>query len=124
MENIKTITSNELKNKMDKKENFVLIDILGEFSYGRAHVPGAVMIDAHQSDFVVQIKKMFPNMNQEIIVYCASFSCPLSGESANRLVNAGYQKVLAFEGGLMDWAKAGYDFEGNQASEMKKAWSK
>lgn len=124
MENYKVITSKELKNKIDKMENFALIDTLGEFSYERAHLPGAFMIDAHQSDFVGQVQKMFPDINQEIVVYCASFSCPLSGEAAAKLASAGYKKVFAFEGGLMDWAKAGYDFEGNKASEMRKAWNK
>ena len=124
MENFKVITHEELKKKMDNKENFALIDTLGEFSYDRAHLPGAVMIDGHQSDFVVQVRKRFPDKNQEIVVYCASFSCPLSGEAATRLSITGYKKVFAFEGGLMDWAKAGYDFEGSQAKEMKERWSK
>ncbi len=124
MENFKVITHEELKKKIDNKENFALIDTLGQFSYDRAHLPRAVMIDAHQSDFVVQVEKMFPDKNQEIVVYCASFSCPLSGEAANRLALAGYKNVYAFEGGLMDWAQAGYDLEGNQGKEMKEKWSK
>ena len=123
MENFKVITHEELKKKIDSKENFALIDTLGEFSYDRAHLPGAVMIDGHQSDFVAQVEKTFPDKNQEIVVYCASFSCPLSGESAAKLAAAGYKNVSAFEGGLMDWAQAGYDFEGNQAKEMKEKWS-
>jgi len=124
MSNYKEITHEELKKKLDNKEDIAVIDTLGEMSYERAHLPRAVMIDGHEADFVGKVEKMFPDKNKEIVVYCASFSCPLSGASANKLMGVGYKNVSAFEGGLMDWAEAGYDFEGNQAQEMKAKWSK
>jgi hypothetical protein len=39
---VKTITREELKAKMDRGDDFVLLEVLGEASYRRAHVPGAI----------------------------------------------------------------------------------
>ena len=121
MTTFKEITREELKEKMDKNEDFVFIDVLGEASYKRIHLPGAVSVDAHQENFVEEVEKQVPNKNKEVIVYCASFSCPLSPAAAHKLADAGYTNVLDFNGGLKDWAEGGYSFEGEEAEEIAKS---
>ena len=119
MSQFETITANELKEKMDRGDDFILVDTLGERSYQRAHVPGAVSIDAHGEDFVEKVRAQVPEQDAEIVVYCASFECQLSPEAAQKLADAGYTNVLDYEGGLKDWAEHGYDFEGDEAEQMK-----
>jgi len=119
MADYQTITSDELKQKIDGDEQFVLIDTLGDQSYERAHLPGAISIDAHGDNFVENVEQEVNDKDTEIIVYCASFSCQLSPQAAQKLVEAGYTNVVDFEGGLKDWAQSGYDFEGAEAQEMK-----
>ena len=114
-----TITADELHEKLQTDSGFVLIDTLGERSYNRAHLPGAVSIDAHADDFVDQVKEKVPDTDQQIIVYCASFQCQLSPQAAEKLTEAGYSNVFDFEGGLKDWAQQGYDLEGEDAEEVK-----
>jgi len=111
MEKYFTITREALKKKIEQGSDFVLIDVLGGRSYAKRHLPGAIRIDAHEEDFVEQVKKQIPDKDKEVIVYCASFSCPLSPKAANDLANAGYKNVIDFEGGLADWEDAGYPFE-------------
>jgi len=118
MGKFKEIAREELKEKMDKNEDFVLIDVLGEASYNRAHLPGAISIDAHKENFVEEAEKQVPNKDQEIAVYCASFSCQLSPMAAGKLTDAGYTNVLDFKGGLKDWAEGGYSFEGEEAEKI------
>ncbi|MDA2936038.1 rhodanese-like domain-containing protein [Patescibacteria group bacterium AH-259-L05] len=111
MKDFKEITREELKQKIDRKEDFILIDTLGEESYAKRHLPGTLCIDAHKDDFVEQVEKQILDKNKEVIVYCASFSCQLSPYVAKKLVEAGYTNVKDFEGGLKDWEEAGYSFE-------------
>jgi rhodanese-related sulfurtransferase len=42
MERLKTITREELKAKMDRRDDFVLLEVLSGQSYRRAHLPGAI----------------------------------------------------------------------------------
>jgi rhodanese-related sulfurtransferase len=39
---VKTISREDLKEKIDRGDDFVLLEVLSEASYGRAHLPGAI----------------------------------------------------------------------------------
>ena len=121
MEKYFTITRDALKKKIDDGSDFVLVDVLGEGSYEQRHLPGAISIDAHHEDFIEQVEKRVPDKSREIVVYCSSFTCPLSPMAANKLVDAGYTNVVDFEGGLADWEDAGYPFEAGREAELVQA---
>lgn len=120
MPNFKEITKEELKKKMDSEDDFVLLDVLGEDSYKNIHLPGSKVVDAHQEkeDFLNDVEEIVSDKSQEVVVYCASFSCQLSPKAAKMLSESGYENVYDFEGGLKDWAKGGYSFEGKKAAEI------
>ena len=124
MADYQTITRDELKEKIDNGEDMVLIDTLGDESYQRAHLPGAVSIDAHGDDFVERVEEhVGGDTDTKIVVYCASFECQLSPQAAQKLVDADFTNVIDYEGGLKDWAKGGYQFEGDEAAEMQEKLS-
>lgn len=120
MPNFKEITKEELKEKMDSGDDFVLIDVLGEQSYKNIHLPGAEMADAHKDkkDFLSDVESLVDDKSKDVIVYCASFSCQLSPKAAGILSEAGYENVYDYEGGLKDWAQGDYSFEGEKADEI------
>jgi rhodanese-related sulfurtransferase len=66
---VKTITREELKGKMDRGDDFVLLEVLGEASYQRAHLPGAIRFQSmdHTSE-------LWPNKSTEIVAYCSNFN--------------------------------------------------
>lgn len=66
----KTITRDELKQKIDRKDDFVLVETLPATAYHHAHLPGAINLppDRVTSDSI----KLIPNKNADIVVYCAS----------------------------------------------------
>jgi rhodanese-related sulfurtransferase len=69
MEGIKTITREELKEKMDRGEDFVLIEALGEDSYQRAHLPGAIRFrDTSRAP------ELLPDKGAVIVAYCSNFN--------------------------------------------------
>lgn len=67
---IETISRNDLKGKMDRGENFTLVETLQEVAYQHAHLPGAINLPP---DRVKELAtQLLPDKSAEIIVYCAS----------------------------------------------------
>lgn len=63
---MKTITREELKAKIDGGDDFVLLEVLGEASYQRAHLPGAIRLqDASLAP------ELFPDKSTFVVAYCS-----------------------------------------------------
>ncbi len=69
MEELKTITREELKEKMDRGDDFVLLEALSEDSYRRAHLPGAIRFQ--NLDLAPEL---LPDRSAQIIAYCSNFN--------------------------------------------------
>ncbi len=67
---MKTISRDELKQKIDRKENFSLVETLGKTTYDHAHLPGALNLPPDQVSALAP--SLLPDKNAEIIVYCGS----------------------------------------------------
>ena len=66
----KTISRDELKQKIDRKETFLLVETLPAAAYHHAHLPGAVNMPP---DKVTELAPtLLPEKYAEIVVYCAS----------------------------------------------------
>jgi rhodanese-related sulfurtransferase len=65
----KTISREELKAKMDRKEEFFLVEALAERFYRRSHLPGAINLPP---DAVERAEELLPDKRAEIVVYCSS----------------------------------------------------
>ena len=64
------ITRDELKAKMDRREDFALVEALPEDYYRRSHLPGAVWMPY---DRVGELAPgLLPDKDREVIVYCMS----------------------------------------------------
>ena len=106
---MKTITREELKQKMDNKEDFFLVEVLGEEAYKEWHLPGAIHITV--TDIEQEAPTKLPDKNKEIIVYCVSFTCMASPRAAKKLEEMGHTHVVEYSGGKADWEEAGYPKE-------------
>jgi rhodanese-related sulfurtransferase len=69
MEELKTITREELKEKMDRRDDFVLLEVLSEASYRRAHLPGAIRLQ--NTDLAPDL---LPDKDAQIVAYCSNFN--------------------------------------------------
>ena len=66
---IKTISREELKQKMDKGDNFTLVETLSETTFHHAHLPGALNLPPDRVGELAP--ELLPDRNADIVVYCA-----------------------------------------------------
>ena len=104
----KEITREELKAKMDRGDDFVLVAALSRRHYESSHLPGAINLPY---EFVDEAEEVLPDERTEIVVYCMNERCEASKEEARELQKMGYRNVLHYAGGKQGWIKAGLPVE-------------
>jgi rhodanese-related sulfurtransferase len=111
------ITQEQLKAKMDRGDDFVLVDALSQKHYASSHLPGAINLPY---EFVDEAEKVLPDKKAQIVVYCLNPDCLVSREEARELEEMGYQRVLHYAAGKQDWIRAGLPVEGRRASARQR----
>ena len=99
----KKITAEEAKERMDKDDKIIILDVRTEEEYREGHIPGAIVIP--NETISSEPLKELPDLDQEILVYCRSGN--RSAQAAKKLIEAGYTQVYDF-GGINNWP---YDTE-------------
>ena len=67
---VRSVTRDELKRKIDRKEAITLVETLPRATYDHAHLPGAINLPPDQIKQLAP--KLLPDKSAEIIVYCAN----------------------------------------------------
>lgn len=111
----KAISTKELKNWIDERKDFVLIDTLPANSYEAHHIPTAQHADVKGRDFMHRIEQAAPDKAKPVVLYCLSAACTLTPSAQQKLAKTGYTNVYSYDGGLADWQDAGFSFEGDEA---------
>jgi len=108
------ISRERLLQKMERGDDFVLVDALAPISYAASHLPGAVSIPP--DDVPARARRRIPDRDTEVVVYCGGASCDSSLVVADRLIELGYRNVLHYAEGKSDWVEAGLPLEGGRVS--------
>jgi adenylyltransferase/sulfurtransferase len=88
----------ELKAKLDRGDDFVLIDVREPHEYRIASIPGSRLIPL--GEFPKHVGELDPNA--EIVIHCK-----MGGRSARAcavLRQAGFEKVYNVKGGILAWS--------------------
>ena len=101
------ISREELKEKLDRKDDFKLAMVLGDWQFRAMHIPGSLNISAPE------IAHELLDLSEEIVVYCSNPACAASVIAYDRLTAHGYKKVRRYAGGISDWEESGYPLEGD-----------
>ena len=65
-----TISTKDLKSKLDKKRGITLVETLAPERYREAHLPGALNIPPEQIRELAP--QLLPTKNAEIVTYCTN----------------------------------------------------
>ena len=105
----KLVNALEVKERLQIKPAPVLVEALPEKYFQDRHLPGAINLPLDSLD--AEIRRLLPDPEAEVVVYCASGPCQNSGILARRLEDLGFRHVLDFHEGKEGWERAGYGFE-------------
>lgn len=98
------ITVTELKEKLDKGEEFVFIDVREDYEYEEFNL-GAQLIPL--GDVMDAVDELEQHKADEVIVHCRSGA--RSGKAQQILEMHGFENVRNLEGGVLAWIeKYGY----------------
>jgi rhodanese-related sulfurtransferase len=94
----------EVKSKLDRGENFVLVDVREESEFAKDHLPGAI----HLGKGVIErdIEARVPKLDTPLVLYCGGgFRSALAADNLQKM---GYTNVISMDGGIRDWREKGY----------------
>ena len=93
-----TMTYQELQNKLNAKENFVLLDVRTQEEFNAGHIPSAILLPYDEIN--IKAATVLPDKEKEIVLYCRSGRRSAIAKKA--LVELGYKDVKDF-GGISRW---------------------
>lgn len=99
------IAREELKSKIDRGDEFLLIMTLGDWAFRAKHIPGSLNYSR-----IEDVDQLDPNA--DIVVYCSNPNCISSQAAYRYLEKHGFKNIRRYAGGLEDWEAAGYPLEG------------
>ena len=103
---VREVTVDDVKDKLDSGEKFVLVDVREESEYAKDHLPGAI----HLGKGVIErdIENRVPDLNAAVVLYCGGgFRSALAADNLQKM---GYTNVVSMDGGVRGWREKGYPF--------------
>ncbi len=94
----------DVKARLDRGEQFVLVDVREESEYAKDHLPRAI----HLGKGIIErdIEARVPDLNTPMILYCGGgFRSALAADNLRKM---GYTRVISMDGGIRDWREKGF----------------
>ena len=110
-EPLRTISRDELREKLERGDAFTLIMALNRWAFDAKHIPGSVHFDTPEALYAA-VKP-----DDDVVVYCSQVDCLSSVAMYRDLVKRGYTNVRRYSGGLMEWEDSGLPLEGNAVGQ-------
>jgi rhodanese-related sulfurtransferase len=101
---VREVTVNDVKGKLDRNEEFLLVDVREDKEWEQDHLPKAI----HLGKGVIErdIEKQVPDLNAPVVLYCGGgFRSALAADNLRRM---GYTNVASMDGGIREWREKGY----------------
>ncbi len=98
--NIQEITVEELKEKIDKNENFLLLDVREPFEYKVSNLGGKLI---PLGDLMNHLDELEEYKDQEVIVHCRTGG--RSARACHILQANGFHNPKNLVGGINSWAR-------------------
>ena len=106
---VKEIEATELRSRLDAGDDLVLLDIRSDAEVAQGILPGSEHLAMH----LIPLKLQDLPKDKEIVLYCRSGA--RSYHACNFLQQQGVDNVLNLRGGIIAWARQGYEIAAPQA---------
>ena len=104
---IRQVSLDDLKRRLDAKEDIVLVDVREKDEWRTGFIPGAVHLP--RGFLEMQAEQRLPDKNARIVTYCAGGI--RSAFAAKVLTDLGYTHVESANPGFVRWKDVGYPVE-------------
>ena len=101
---VRETTVDEIKSRLDRKANLLLVDVREESEFAKDHLPGAI----HLGKGVIErdIEHRVPDLGAEMVLYCGGgFRSALAADNLQKM---GYTNVISMDGGIREWREKKY----------------
>ena len=101
---IKETDVDEVKERLDRGDKFLLVDVREESEFAKDHLPGAI----HLGKGVIErdIENRVPDLNTPMVLYCGGGF--RSAMAADNLQKMGYTNVISMDGGVRGWREKNF----------------
>lgn len=106
---MQTISRDKVKEET-RNHDAKLIEVLDRDQFEKFHLPGAINVPLNDG-FDDRIRRAVPRKDEKVILYCQDDECSASARAARRMEEMGYTNVYDYEGGKVDWKRAGLPIE-------------
>lgn len=97
---VQSISAQELKEKMDTSEDFLLLDVRQQDEYDFVNLDGTLIPLGQLSQRITEIDAY---KDKDVVVMCRTGS--RSAQAARILVREGFQNVYNLSGGITGWSR-------------------
>jgi len=96
--NVKNVSASEARQLIDANKDLVILDVRTKIEYNNGHIPGAILIPAHELS--ARVKELAVYYNKPILVYCAS-----GGRSPGAVytLRNNFAPIYHLSSGLSNW---------------------
>ncbi len=96
---IREVSLDQVKARLDRGEQFLLVDVREESEYAKDHLPGAI----HLGKGIIErdIEERVPELATPVVLYCGGGY--RSALAADNLQKMGYTNGLSMDGGIRGW---------------------
>ena len=100
------MSAEELKNKLENKEDIILVDCREQHEWDKGHINSAILIP--MSEFTDRLAEL-DDKKATIVVQCRIGQRSL--QVCYFLESEGYENLFNLSGGITDWEYSGYPVE-------------
>ena len=105
--NVTEVSLDDVKARLDRGDQFHLIDVREESEFAKAHLPKAKAMG--RGVIERDVEKAIPALDADIVLYCGGgYRSALSAESLQKM---GYTNVKSMAGGWRGWTEKSFPTE-------------
>ncbi len=98
---VKEVDVVEVKNKLENKESFLLIDVREESEWMEGKIPEAIYLGKGIIERDIEARE--PDKEKKMVLYCqGGYRSALAADSLQKM---GYKNVFSLRGGFGEWSK-------------------
>ena len=101
---VRECSVDDVKNKLDQGQKFLLIDVREDNEWAKDHLPGAI----HLGKGIIErdVEGRVPELDTPMVLYCGGGY--RSAMAADNLQKMGYTNVISMDGGISGWREKNY----------------